>query len=82
MTDIVTFDELPPAPEGMNDKRSAWAGASVRLFQATTGCDEEDALCDLLADLMHWADRSNYDFDATIARAQYHYDAETRADMA
>ncbi|OWK39516.1 hypothetical protein [Fimbriiglobus ruber] len=68
---------LPPDPEGMNDKRSAWAGAAIAAFQETTGTDDEDALSDLLGDLRHWADRNNYDFEAASLRARCNYEAET-----
>ncbi|QDT53879.1 hypothetical protein Pan44_19050 [Caulifigura coniformis] len=69
--------KLPADPERMNGKRAAWADLAVTAFQAATGTDEEDALGDLLADLMHWADRANYDFELAFNRAQDHYAAET-----
>jgi hypothetical protein len=68
---------LPPDPEGMNDNRADWAGCAVRQFQCVTGTDFEDALADLLCDLMHWSDRNNFDFDAALDRARFHYEAET-----
>jgi len=68
---------LPPDPEEMNDDRAQWAGAALREFQRITGCDREDALGDLLCDLMHWSDRKNFDFDAALCRARCHYEAET-----
>jgi hypothetical protein len=68
---------LPPDPEGMNDARAEWAGAALRHFQCITGTDYEDCLGDLLSDLMHWADRSNFDFNAALDRGRYHYEAET-----
>ncbi|MBC7816369.1 MAG: hypothetical protein IAG10_05700 [Planctomycetaceae bacterium] len=68
---------FPPDPEGMNDQRSAWAEAAIAAFRLATGTDEEDALCDLLADLMHWSDRNNYDFEAAFTRGRDHYEAET-----
>ena len=68
---------LPPDPEGMNAARAAWAGRAVRTFQDATGADDGDVLCDLLADLLHWADRQRYDFEAAILRARDHYEAET-----
>lgn len=71
---------LPPDPEGRNDDRASWAGQAVKAFQNATGTDDEDALSDLLADLRHWADRQNYDFEAALLRAQDHYEAETAAD--
>jgi hypothetical protein len=69
--------ELPADPEGMNDKRASLAGTALAVFMSETGTDEEDAVGDFLADLMHWCDRHNYDFDAALERARVHYDAET-----
>lgn len=76
---MIMQNYLPPDPEGMNDERASWAGCAVAAFQRATRCDEEDALGDLLADLMHWADRSNYDFEAALLRGRDHYAAETTA---
>ena len=69
--------DLPPDPEGSNDRRAAWAAAALRAFMDATGTDEEDALGDLLADLMHWADRSNFDFESALDWGRCHYEAET-----
>lgn len=71
---------LPPDPEGMNDARADWAAGAVRTFQAITGADEEDALSDLLADLMHWTDRRRDDFEVALRRARDHDHAETLGD--
>jgi hypothetical protein len=68
---------LPPDPEGMNERRAAWAGLAIAAFMAATGTDLGDALPDLLADLMHWSDRTGYDFDAALERARDHYEVET-----
>jgi hypothetical protein len=68
---------LPPDPDNLNDDRSAWAGFAWATFMRLTGIDEEDALGDLLADLMHWCDRNHYDFQAALIRARGHYEAET-----
>jgi len=70
-------EPLPPDPDGMNDKRASWAGSALAVFMRDTGTEDEDALGDLLADLMHWCDRNNYDFDAALGRAFGHYEAET-----
>lgn len=72
--------QLPPDPENMNDKRAAWAESALETFMDATGADKEDALADFLADLMHWCDRNEGDFDAAMSRARYHYEAETTAD--
>jgi hypothetical protein len=68
---------LPPDPETMNGERAEWAAVALRHFQCVTGSDYEDSLGDLLGNLMHWADRSNFDFDAALCRARGHYAAET-----
>ena len=69
--------KLPPDPEGKNDDRAAWAASALAAFSQATGADEDTALGDLLADLMHWCDRNNFDFDAALDRAHWHYEAET-----
>ncbi len=70
-------NELPPDPENMNDQRAEWAAAALNRFCSITGADYEDSLGDLLCDLMHWSDRSNFDFEAALFRARMHYEAET-----
>ena len=69
--------KLPPDPENMNDDRAEWAGAALRHFQCKTGTDYDFALGDLLCDLMHWSDRKDFDFEATLKRARMHYVEET-----
>lgn len=69
--------DLPPDPDGMNDDRAAWAETALAAFIAATGTGREDALPDLLCDLMHWADRAGYDFETARERARDHYTAET-----
>lgn len=71
---------LPPDPDGKNEDRAEWAEQALATFMKRTGTDREDALCDLLADLMHWADRNGGDFDSQLDRARMHYEAETTGD--
>ena len=71
--------KLPPDPENMNDDRAEWAASALRQFRCVTGTDYEDALGDLLGDLMHWCDRNNFDFELALNRARGHYQAETTA---
>ena len=59
-----------------NLDRANWADKAIRTFRKQTGCDFEDSLCDLIADLRHWADAQNFDFDAALYRAGHHYEAE------
>lgn len=76
----MTSTPLPPDPEGMNDRRSAWAGEALATFMLATGTDLEDAVADLLADLIHWCDRHEFEFERELDRARFHYEAETLAD--
>ena len=69
--------KLPPDPEGLNDSRALWADAAIRTFRHETGTDLEDSLGDLLCDLMHWADRYDFDFEDMLNRAGDHYAEET-----
>jgi hypothetical protein len=59
-----------------NFARAQWADEAVRVFMTRTACDLEDSLCDLLADLMHWADQCNFDFAAALELASDHYTME------
>jgi len=68
---------FPPDPERMNAARARWADEAIKAFQKATGTDDEDILSDFLADLLHWSDRKNYDFEAAMYRARDHYGAET-----
>src|SRR5262245_8562268 len=77
LKDFRVRPNLPPDPEGMNDNRAAWAGQALATFMVATGADEEDALGDLLANMMHWCDRNTYDFEIALDRARWHYEAET-----
>ena len=63
-------------PRWWNGKRAGWARIALDTFRADTGTDEEDALCDLLCDLMHLADFEGWDFENEHRRALTHYEAE------
>ena len=65
-----------------NDDRASRAAESLETFMATTGSDIGDALSDLLADLMHWADHNGQNFTQEHRRAQGHYEAETEGTKA
>jgi hypothetical protein len=81
---------LPPDPDKMNEDRATWAMTAINAFQERTGTNLEDALSDLLCDLMHLADRRETfrdpaddpeciieEFDAALQRARQHYGDET-----
>ncbi len=69
--------EIEPAPTDVTNRtRAAWAEACVRVFTQHTGCDREDALGDLLCDLMHWSFQHSFDMAAALDRALGHFEAE------
>jgi hypothetical protein len=52
---------------------------AIQTYVDATGCEEnepETQLCDLLADLMHWADQMAVSFGAAFATAERHYTEE------
>lgn len=63
-----------------NAIRAAWAKQSVRVFQNATGAGDEDALGDLLCDLMHLYGAKQFAHEAR--RARFHYRVELREDAA
>jgi hypothetical protein len=67
---------LPPDPDGMNQQRAAWAAEALNVFRDEDGT-AEDALCDLLCDLMHWCDRNGVQFGEQLQRGMGHYREET-----
>jgi len=69
-------DKLPPDPDGQNEDRAKWAGVALDAFIVETGTDREDALADLLCDLMHWANVYGQDFDRGLSRATDSYAEE------
>jgi hypothetical protein len=68
---------LPPDPEKMNEERADWAQSAIDTFMDETGCDFEDSVCDLLANLAHLCDRKGLNFEHELNRARDHYSAET-----
>lgn len=73
-----TTTTFPPDPDGQNDDRACWAEVALEAFMKETRTDEEDALSDLLCDLMHWADRNGcYSFKECLRRARGMYSEET-----
>jgi len=65
-----------------NSLRAHWAALCIRRFMELTKCGLEDSLGDLLANLMHWSQHNNFDFDAALDRARFHYEAELVAEGA
>ncbi len=61
-----------------NAIRAEWAKNAVRVFQDATGAGDEDALGDLLANLMHLYGANTFAKEAR--RARFHYRVELRED--
>lgn len=58
-------------------RASGMARLAINNHIANTGADEESALVDLLADLMHWAHETDgQDFDEALRYAKAHFSDE------
>ena len=74
--DPLVQSSLPPDPEGQNADRAEWAHRAILAFESATRTEREDALADLLCDLMHWANVYGQDFDRELSRATDSYAEE------
>lgn len=61
---------------GLNRNRAEWAANALDEFQRVCDTEVEDALADLLCDLMHYANQTHFNFDDELARAKRHFDEE------
>lgn len=59
-----------------NEDRADWAEKALKGFQADTGAEDEEAIADLVCDLLHLAARRGQDVETILFRARYNYDAE------
>jgi hypothetical protein len=66
-----------PDPERMNDERACWAEYALGKFKERTGTDDEDAMSDLLSDLIHLAHVRGESFANELRRALGHFAEET-----
>ncbi|CAE6795204.1 hypothetical protein R70006_05040 [Paraburkholderia domus] len=73
----VSDEHGKPDPEDKNDQRAEWANTALVAFMRQTRADRCDAVCDLLANLMHYCDRSGDDFMFALQRGIRHYGEET-----
>lgn len=67
--------KLPPDPEGLNDVRSETGRKALYAFCKATSTDIEDAVADLIANIMHACDRHSElgDFVTCFARSERQY---------
>ena len=61
-----------------NVARVEWARTAVDTFQSVCRTDDDDALCDLLCDLMHLADAEGWQLDTELSRTRGHYEYEMK----
>jgi hypothetical protein len=54
---------VKPDPDGMNSLRVQWAQQAIDAFRAACRTDAEDAVADMLCDVMHWCSVNGYDFE-------------------
>jgi hypothetical protein len=59
-----------------NAERAASADAALKAYITRTSTDCEECLADLLADLMHWADKCEFSFERELIRARNYYAEE------
>jgi hypothetical protein len=69
-------------PDGINQERADWAFITLAYFKLATGTDSEDAVKDLLCDLMHYCQQTQgEDFDVALDAARRHYLMETTTEV-
>lgn len=59
-----------------NEQRAGWAQTAVDAFQAVCRTDDDSALGDLMANLLHLARAQGLDPERVIDTARMHFEAE------
>jgi hypothetical protein len=59
-----------------NRDRARWAEIALRYYQVETGSEDEDAIADLIGDLMHLARHRRLDPHEQAERGRYHFGEE------
>ena len=77
--------KLPNDPDNMNADntlRASWARVALNAFQEATGTDDQDALGDLLGDLLHLCDRTDAygTLDEALRLGRAHHRDETHGE--
>lgn len=68
--------------DSTSTERAASADAALSAYMSRTRCDCDDCLADLLRDLMHWADKTRFNFADEFRRAYFHYRIEVADEKA
>jgi len=63
-----------------NDQRCDWAQDAINGFCEATGCDTQEAIGDLICNIMHLAEREGLDPLDRVRNAISHWYAEKHAD--
>jgi hypothetical protein len=66
-----------PDPNEQNEDRAVRAQTILEQYTKLAGLDPEDAVTGLLADLAHWCDHNDTDFESELRKAASHYADET-----
>ena len=61
-----------------NAQRVAEAAWTLDFFRSLPGADPDEALADLVCNLLHLCAYDGTDFDANLKRARMHFDVEIR----
>lgn len=81
--------QLPPDPEGLNERRARWAGEALAAFEFHGERPHPNAMqveryelewqnmSDLLADFGHFCDRAGIDLQEILRNAALQYEEET-----
>ena len=78
-SNLTPRQRLPKDPENMNGDRALWAEQALITFMQETGTEQQDAVADLICDLMHYCDRDMLlNFEHCLTRARMHYVEETK----
>lgn len=59
-----------------NSDRAAWAQAALDAFQSVCRTDDQDAIKDLVCDLLHLARQRGENTDSIFGGAELHFNAE------
>lgn len=68
---------FPPDPDEYNQQRADYAMGALDAFAKITGAGPDEALPDLLANLMHWCNRNDQNFSDALEQARGYYHEET-----
>ena len=71
-------DKIKESEEERNQFRAHMACRALEPY-SDEDPDPESNLRDLLADILHWCERNNIDFEAGLTMARIHHEAESTA---